>query len=102
MYNRYVPQPDGSHQRNRVAEQIRPSPAPPPPPVGNAHQAEACAPKQHIKRQSDTITGLLRNLLPKNLDSGDLIILLLLLLMANDCEENRNNALLTMALYFFL
>ena len=101
MYNRYVPQPDGSHQRNRVPEQKRPSPTPPPPP-DNGQPTESFPPRQHRKQQGDTIAGILRNLLPKNLDTGDLIILLLLLLMANDCEENRNNALLTLALYFFL
>ena len=36
------------------------------------------------------------------MDSGDLIIILLLLLLANDCEQDRNHALLTLALYFFL
>lgn len=46
--------------------------------------------------------GFLKNLLPKNMDTGDLIIILLLLLMANDCEQDRNHALLTLALYFFL
>ena len=32
MYNRYVPQPDGSFQRNRMQEQGHPKPPPPPPP----------------------------------------------------------------------
>lgn len=48
------------------------------------------------------ITSFFKNLLPKDLDTGDLIILLLLLLLANDCEQDRNHALLTLALYFFL
>ena len=52
--------------------------------------------------QGDSITGFLKNLMPKNMDTGDLIIILLLLLMANDCEQDRNHALLTLALYFFL
>lgn len=46
--------------------------------------------------------GFLRQLLPKEFDTGDLIIVLLLLLMAGDCEEDRNNALLTLALYFLM
>ena len=46
--------------------------------------------------------GFLRQLLPRDFDTGDLIIVLLLLLMAGDCEEDRNNALLTLALYFLM
>jgi len=46
--------------------------------------------------------GFLRQLLPKEFDTGDLIIVLLLLLMAGDCEEEKNTALLTLALYFFM
>ena len=46
--------------------------------------------------------GFLRNLLPKDFDTGDLMIVLLLLLMAGDCTEDRNTALLTLALYFFM
>ena len=44
----------------------------------------------------------MRQLLPKDFDTGDLIVVLLLLLMAGDCEEDRNNALLTLALYFLM
>lgn len=102
MYNRYIPQPDGSHQRNRVQESQQPTVQHP------SMVTEQPTPQQNTphhtphKPQSDSLIGMLRNLLPKNLDTGDLIIILLLLLMANDCEENRNNALLTLALYFFL
>ena len=48
------------------------------------------------------MAGFLRQLLPKNFDTGDLFIVLLLLLMAGDSEEGRNNALLTLALYFIM
>jgi len=48
------------------------------------------------------VGGFLRQLLPKNFDTGDLFIVLLLLLMAGDSEEGRNNALLTLALYFIM
>lgn len=44
----------------------------------------------------------LRRLLPKNLDTGDLLVILLLLLMAGDSAEDKNNALLTLALYLFM
>ncbi len=44
----------------------------------------------------------MRQLLPKDFDTGDLLIVLLLLLMAGDCQENQNMALLTLAIYLFL
>ena len=46
--------------------------------------------------------GFLRQLLPKDFDTGDLIVVLLLLLMAGDNPEDRNNALLTLAFYFLM
>ena len=105
MYNRYVPQPDGSYRRNRVAEQNRPKPAPkpepapcPPPPPAQEHRPP---PKQSCSHRQES-GGFLRQLLPKDFDTGDLIVMLLLLLMAGDCQEDRNNALLTIALYFMM
>ena len=49
-----------------------------------------------------SVGSFLRGLLPKNFDTGDLLIVLLLLLMAGDCKEDQNSALLTLALYFFM
>ena len=46
--------------------------------------------------------GFLRQLLPKDFDTGDLMVVLLLLLMAGDCPEDKNNAILTLALYFLM
>ena len=58
---------------------------------------------QHTKQPTNVgAGGFLRQLLPKSFDTGDLIIVLLLLLMAGDCEEEKNTALLTLALYFFM
>ena len=115
MYNRYIPQPDGSYRRSRVGTptpepepQRQPQPvqtsepecppeppkAPPPPP-----------PKQQTQppsRQSGNAGDFLRQLLPKNLDTGDLLIIVLLLLMSADCQEDRNTALLTLALYMIM
>lgn len=98
MYNRYIPQQDGSHKRNRMEEPSRPAPnaqrqpipePPTPPPV-------------HIPPASGNIGGFLRHLIPRDFDTGDLIVVLLLLLMAGDKPEDRNTALLTLALYCFL
>ena len=101
MYNRYIPQSDGTYRRNAMPEQPRHQPpppqqtAPPPPPPGPT------AP-QHRPPQPEPVLGFLRQLLPKSFDTGDLIIVLLLLLIAGDDPKSRSNALLTLALYFVL
>lgn len=96
MYNRYIPQQDGTHKRNRIEEpQKQPPPKPPlqeaPPP-----------PPYHTVPPTGNIGSFLRQLLPKDFDTGDLIVVLLLLLMAGDKPEDKNTALLTLALYCFL
>lgn len=101
MYNRYIPQHDGSYQKRAVSDQRKPAQQPrtnpPPSPPPPTHET------QPIKRREDgNIGGFLKNLLPKGFDTGDLIIVLLLILMAGDCEEDQNTALLTLALYFFM
>ncbi len=101
MYNRYIPQPDGSYRKNampesrqnvqRQASQQPAPPTPPPPP-----------PVQQRPPRQDSIPSFLRQLIPQGFDTGDLIIVLLLLLIAGDSQESRSNALLTLALYFIL
>lgn len=102
MYNRYIPQADGSYRRNPTQEPRpqpqRPSPPPPPP----KQPTPPSAPQHRSPPQSEPITGFLRQLIPKGFDTGDLIIVLLLLLIAGDNPESRSNALLTLALYFVL
>lgn len=93
MYNRYIPQTDGSFQRSRIPDK----PAPPPPPP----QPSTPPPSMPFP-QDNGMLGFLKQILPKGFDFGDLAILFLLLLMAGDNKENRDNALLTMALYFIL
>ena len=44
----------------------------------------------------------MRQLLPKNIETEDLLIILLLLLMSGDCSEDQNTALLTLVIYLFL
>lgn len=122
MYNRYIPQADGTYQRSRVPEP-RPSPRPhcPPPPPPKP-EPEPCDPtpckpeptpcppappcKPHNgkppEHRHESVPGFLSQLLPKDFDTGDLIVVLLLLLLAGDCEEDRSTALLTLALYLFM
>ena len=120
MYNRYIPQPDGSYRRNRIQEAAvpreHPIHTPPPPPEPNREPPQvpwnSCihnppprrpAPSRPPQRTEHTsVTGFLKQLLPKNFESEDLIVVLLLLLMAGDCQENQNTALLTLVLYLFL
>lgn len=102
MYNRYIPQSDGSYSRNRVTSEPRnphSAPCPPPPPPSN-EPVPAKVPC-HAGQESGA-GGFLKNLIPKDFDTGDLMILLLLLLMAGDCREDQNWAWLTLALYLFL
>lgn len=115
MYNRYIPQPDGSYRRNRCPEphsRPRPQPPKPEPPCPEPEPAPcAPAPREEPKlcprrkqppNGGGSVTDFLRQLLPRDFDTADLLILLLLLLMAGDCQEDQNNALLTLVLYLFL
>lgn len=119
MYNRYVPQADGSYRRNKVEDPGKQSrqvpqskpPQPKPPQPQNCHPQETCGPdpkpNNHAlpanpPHQGKQVGGFLRQLLPKDFDTADLIIVLLLLLLAGDCEEERNTAMLTLVLYLFM
>lgn len=108
MYNRYIPQPDGSFRRSRVPEPHRPSPPKPAPPCPEPEPPAPVPPphqehRRHCKPSADTsVSGFFRRILPKDFDTGDLLIIILLLLMAGDCAEDQNTALLTLALYFFM
>lgn len=124
MYNRYIPQPDGTYRRNRIPEPAHPGPRlpekppcppepiksePPPPPAcpqkqPHCNKRPPQRPPQHKEecQPEQSVTGFLRRLLPKDFDTGDFIIVLLLLLMAGDSCDEQNNALLTLALYFLM
>lgn len=109
MYNRYIPQPDGSFRRNPVPERQpgkpRPQPVCPPPepaPEPPPQKPERCCREKTAPPPPTGIGGFLRQLLPKDFDTADLMVVLLLLLMAGDCPEEQNTALLTLALYLFL
>lgn len=123
MYNRYIPQSDGSYRRNRIQEPhkepdrpVTPVPVPPPPQVHpparepDPSPCSNCIHKQkrpvsgprNTSHQGGGIGHFLKQLLPKDLDTEDLLVILLLLIMAGDCQEDQNTALLTLALYLFL
>ncbi len=103
MYNRYIPQPDGTYRRSRMPEPRKPpvrkpdppppAPQPPAPPQRNCNRPEP---------RHDSAASFLRRLFPKDFDTGDLLIIILLLLMAGDCPDDQNTALLTLIIYFFM
>ena len=110
MYNRYILQNDGSYRRSRHPEPRPPQPCAPPAPPEPEHPKEpecpretpkpAPEPRRHCHKDTGK-DGFLQQLLG-NLDTGDLIVILLLLLMAGDSQEDKNTAILTMALYFLM
>lgn len=123
MYNRYIPQPDGTYRRNSIQEthtppqqreeprqnppQTRPTQEPQAPPCQNCvhsqpPQRPPAPPRPRKNTPPSGIGTFLKQLLPKDFDTEDLIIVLLLLLMAGDCQEDQNSALLTLVLYLFL
>jgi len=118
MYNRYIPQPDGTFRRNQVPDNSR-KPQPPPPAPQQDREPPQPPPKEEFcpspsnfennsyippsnNRQGGSISAFLRKLIPAGLDTGDLLIIVLLLLMAGDCQEDQNTAILTLVLYLFL
>ena len=117
MYNRYIPQPDGTFRRSRISDppSARPvsppreeKPAPPPAGIAAPPVRRPCPPPRSVPSRAgrqDPPTGVgtfLRQLLPRDFDTEDLLIVLLLLLMSGDCREDQNTALLTLALYLFM
>lgn len=128
MYNRYVSQSDGSFRKSRVpdAPPRRPTPPPPPPPQHHEDAPQQAAPQCPPKKPERPscpppkpqrpsppprhqpepvgmpLGGFLRQLLPQNFDTGDLVVVLLILLIAGDCPEDRSTALLTLVLYLFM
>ena len=121
VYNRYVPQPDGSYRRKPV--NIKANIPPPVRPIQDEHHEASpgdCAtkylppqrneyPKKRDQRpsppprQEKNAASFLRDLLPRDLDAGDLLVVILLLLISADSSgEEQSNALLTLALYLFM
>lgn len=104
MYNRYIPQSDGSYRKKQMPEPTFSAGQPSGLPAGEAPELP---PAPSVRPPAAPPPGrpagsFLRQLLPGGLDTGDLLIGVLLLLMAGDRPDNKNTALLTLALYLFL
>ena len=115
MYNRYIPRPDGTYQRNPVKDQSmmpESKPATQPLPPLEVPFCSQCVhnqpglppPPPHRKQTAESVSigRFLKQLLPRDFDAEDLLVLILLMLMSGDCREDHNTALLTLVLYLFL
>lgn len=109
MYNHYIPQSDGSYRRSSVPDQRRrehPKPQPKPEPPRQEPPKE-CPPEPKpeppckAEQPQQSILGFLKGLLPREIDTADLLIIFLLLLMNKD-DEDGLSPILTLALYFLL
>ena len=104
MYNHYIPQSDGSYRRSSQSDQRRP----PPPPKPRPEPEPPCPPEPPkpvppppCPPPQSGILDFFKGLLPKGLDTADLMIVFLLLLMNKD-DEGGISPVLTLALYFLL
>lgn len=117
MYNRYIPQSDGTYQKSRMPDrqsdrpmsQGRPSRQPrkeyqecreqkaPP-----RSQTPPCPPPRRQESSAPGVGSFLKQLLPQDFDTEDLLVVILLLLMCGDGGEGQNTALLTLVIYLFL
>lgn len=112
MYNHYIPQSDGSYRRSNNPDSRRPAqqrPQPPPPPKPEPPRERPREPKPiplpqppcRQEKPQESILGFFRGLLPREIDTADLLIIFLLLLMNKD-DEGGLSPILTLALYFLL
>lgn len=126
MYNRYVPQSDGSFRRSRIPEPMVDTM------LEKSVEKQMDTPEENAepirmeqtdrnsrseikqvpnKARQDNVSvayfpnnvgSFLKGLLPNNFDTEDLIVVLLLLLMSGSTRSDHNAALLTLAIYLFM
>ena len=128
MYNRYIPQSDGSFRRSRVPEPpARQARHESNPPIQQQTERKETAPKaeaafvpntrndgyqprsvpsmrnpSHYDGPAPSVGSFLKGLLPQNFDTEDLMVVLLLLLMSGNSGKDQNAALMTLVIYLFL
>ena len=101
MYNHYIPQSDGSYRRNPQPDQRRPAPPPKPRPEPEPPKPAPLPCPPEPPPQTGSVLDFLKGLLPRQIDTADLMIIFLLLLMNKD-DEGGLSPVLTLALYFLL
>lgn len=101
VYHRYIPNADGSYRREIVDASA--PPAPPPAPTVIPPDADCGAFTPPKPPGADRMEHCLKRLLPKSMDTGDLLILLILLLLLVDGDEDDAlSVLLTFAAFLLL
>ena len=86
-----------------VAPTPTPVPTPTPAPTARSQPPQREQQNQTPRRPaSQSVDGFLRQLLPADFDTGDLMVVLLLLLIAGDNPDQRGNALMTLLLYLMM
>lgn len=93
MYNRYVPQPDGSHKKQSSSDI---------PQIGDIHD-NYLPPEMPLSipiHSDKTESPDHKPVISSELTNGDLMTLLAMLLIASEGNENRTTALLTLVFYF--
>ena len=94
VYNRYIPQPDGTYLRMDVQPQ-QTTAAP------QSTQAPPCAPPAPPCEQPGG--GFLSRLLPRGTDTGDLLVIAILLLLLVDSDtDDPLPVILTLAAFILL
>lgn len=92
MYSRFTPMPDGSYQRRQVPAQ---KPAMP--------KKQPTPPTENMPAQpQNDLRARLRQLLPQEMELGDVLVLLVALLLLVDAEEDYQTVLITLAAFFLL
>lgn len=113
MYNRYIPQSDGTYQKSRMPDRPTPQGRPSRQPrkerpesqetkASPRPQMPPCPPPRRQETPAPGVGSFLRQLLPQNFDTEDLLVVMLLLLMCGDGGDSQNTALLTLVIYLFL
>ena len=100
MYNRYIPDASGVFHSTRVGAEQPPAPSPAPPEPVCAAPAPPPPPPHPAEHGSPG--GFLSRLLPRSIDTGDLLLLLILLLLAVDGEEEDQLSVILTAAAFLL
>ena len=96
VYNRYIPQPDGTYLRMDVQPQ-QTTAAPEPQPAAPCAQPLPPAPCARAEG------GFLSRLLPRGADTGDLLVIAILLLLLVDSDtDDPLPVILTLAAFILL
>lgn len=100
VYHRYIPNPDGSYRREVVnSAPVVQEDAPIAAERAECMPASAGAPQHTARRQEH----VLARLLPRGMETGDMLVLLILLLLLIDGDEDDSlSVLLTLAAFILL